>query len=105
MAKKVEVFLNEYEHLKQTVAGNALDLAALQAERDALKHENEQLRHALAKADFRLECENCKHNKATADADCMKSGFICNQCQSDCHCKSCTGGSNWEWNGGASDGD
>lgn len=105
MAKKIEVFQPEYEYLTQFHKEATLELTELRAERDKLKQEKERLLRALAKADVRLECENCKHNKVQLDEKCEEADLMCDQCKVGCPCKTCDNeGSNWEWNGGASDG-
>ena len=97
MAKKIEVFQNEYEYLKQTAAENALALAVLQAERDNLRNELDEIKKEYAELAYRADCYRCAHAVQVEEANqCEQANFECDRCTAECPCCNCVAGSHYE---------
>lgn len=57
----------------------------------------EAMHKALAEAEYQTDCMHCKHRGAADSRACMECDIQCDKCTSPCPCRSCTGGSEWEW--------
>lgn len=81
----------ELERIGQRLVSVAVDaliakLESVEAERDAIRAELEELK----------PCEACRWNDEHAE-ECPE--LDCKECQMECHCKTCIDGENWEWRG------
>lgn len=64
-----------------------------------LEHEKTALLDSLKEADVYGECGNCAHYKYAVPEGCDAVDCECYRCEEECACKTCEGGSNWEWKG------
>lgn len=64
-----------------------------------LEREKAALLEIMKEVDIYNKCCNCVHYKETALKDCDAVDCECFRCEKECACKTCEGGSNWEWKG------